>query len=107
MRAGPRNGRAGAGRPSTADIPGGETLQAVAKRAVRALHEILHRHRGGTVVVVAHDSVNRVLLLHALDLSTSHYRTLAQAPCALNVLEFDRGQFLIRTLNETGHLLRC
>lgn len=91
--------------PQTAEIPGGESLQHMAVRAVRALHEVLHRHRGETVVVVAHDSVNRVLLLHALDLPVSRYRSIAQAPCCLNVLGYTGGRLSIRTLNETGHLL--
>lgn len=91
--------------PQTAQIPGGETLQALAKRAVHALHEVLHRHRGETIVVVAHDSVNRVLLLHALDLPLQRYRSIAQAPCTLNVLDHDGASWRVRTLNETGHLL--
>jgi broad specificity phosphatase PhoE len=91
--------------PQFAEFPGGETMPAFVKRATNALHAILHAQRGHTVVIVTHDSVNRVLLLHALDLPVSHYRTLAQAPCALNALVFDRGQFTVRSVNETGHLL--
>lgn len=91
--------------PQTAEIPEGESLQALATRSVRALHDLLRRHRGHVVVVVAHDSVNRVLLLHALDLPLARYSWLEQAPCALNVLEYAGLQLRVQTLNETGHLL--
>ena len=93
--------------PQLVTIPGGESLQALAKRAVSTLHGILHAHRDRASIIVAHDSVNRVLLLHALDLPLARYRSLTQAPCALNVLEYDRVRFTLHTINETGHTLRC
>lgn len=92
--------------PHAAVIPRGETLDAVAERTLRALHAILHHHRGQTTVVVAHDSVNRVLLLRTLDLPLDRYWDITQAPCALNVLHFDGGRVKVATLNETGHLVR-
>lgn len=88
-------------------IPGGESLQGLATRAVNELHRILYAHGGRTIVVVAHDSVNHVLLLHALDLPLSRYGSIRQAPCALNVLEYNSGRFVPHTINETGHTLRC
>ena len=60
--------------PHLAAIPGGETLAAVMSRATAALRDILRRHpEDGTVVVVGHDSVNRVLLLFALEAPLSRY----------------------------------
>jgi hypothetical protein len=38
-----------------------------------------------------HDSVNRVILLHALDLALSRYWHLGQAPCAINRIEAGAG----------------
>jgi broad specificity phosphatase PhoE len=91
--------------PHLVAMPQGESLRELGVRATRALHDILHRHRGQTVIVTGHDSVNRVLLLHALELPLARYRSIAQSPCALNVLQHDGGRFVIRTINETGHLL--
>lgn len=93
--------------PQLAEFPEGENLRKLAKRAVNALHDILHAHSGMTVVIVAHDSVNRVLLLHALDLPLSNYRAITQAPCGLNVLRFEKGRFAIHTINEAGYLIGC
>ena len=90
--------------PDWAAIPGGETLQAVLSRALSALREIIGRHPRDTVVVVGHDSVNRVLLLHALDLPLSRYWRLGQHPCAINELDFSANGFSVLSMNETYHL---
>lgn len=91
--------------PHDAAIPGGETLDTVAGRTLRALHAIVQRHRGEAVVVVAHDSVNRLLLLRTLDLPLARYWDVTQAPCTLNVLRLEGERLKVATLNETGHLL--
>lgn len=91
-------------RPHFVEIPGGESLALLLARASAALHDILTRHPAGTLAVVAHESVNRILLLHALALPLSRYWHLGQEPCALNRLEFSNGEFLIGSMNETQHL---
>jgi phosphoserine phosphatase len=83
---------------------GGETLQDVLARAASMLRDVVARHRDDTIVLVGHDSVNRVILMHALDLPLSRYWALMQEPCAINELDFVQGSFAIRTINETYHL---
>jgi probable phosphoglycerate mutase len=90
--------------PHWAAIPGGESLQAVLTRAVAALRDVIGPHPSDTVVLVGHDSVNRVILLHALDLPLSRYRRLGQDPCAINEIDFSAGEFTVRSINETYHL---
>jgi phosphoserine phosphatase len=90
--------------PHIAAIPGGETLAAVLSRATAALRDILWRHPDQTVVLVGHDSVNRVLLLFALELPLSRYWQLRQEPCGVNELVFDNGSFIIGSINQTQHL---
>jgi probable phosphoglycerate mutase len=89
--------------PHQMTIPGGESLHAVAARAIPSLHAVLAAHAGQTIVLVAHNSVNRVLLLHMLDLPLSHYFTLAQEPCAINVVEFADGRFRVQSFNDGLH----
>jgi probable phosphoglycerate mutase len=90
--------------PQTMRLPGGETLQEVQARATDALNAILHAHRHGVVAVVAHDSVNRVLLCHALGLPLGAYWTLSQSPCGISEVTFTDDRFTIHSLNETQHL---
>jgi probable phosphoglycerate mutase len=90
--------------PHLAAIPGGETLQAMLLPATAALRTHIERHADGDVVIVGHDSINRVILLHALALPLSHCWRFRQDPCAISELDFDDGAFTLRTLNETWHL---
>jgi phosphoserine phosphatase len=90
--------------PHLASPAGGETLQTVLARVAAALHEILRRHSADTVVLVGHDSVNRVILLHALDLPLSHYWRLKQDPCGITELDVADGLYTARRINETWHL---
>ena len=90
--------------PDWAAIPGGETLQQVLTRTVAVLRDVTGRHPGDAVVLVGHDSVNRVILLHALGLPPSRYWRLGQDPCAINEIEFSEDAFTVRSVNETYHL---
>ena len=65
---------------------------------------MIARHPAETVVLVGHDSVNRIVLLHALDLPLSRYRRLGQDPCAINEIDFAAGEFTVRSVNGTYHL---
>jgi broad specificity phosphatase PhoE len=90
--------------PHIAAIPGGETLAAVLSRVTAALRDILRHHPDQTVVIVSHDSVNRVLLLFTLELPLSRYWHLRQDPCGINELIFDNGSFVVGSINQTQHL---
>jgi phosphoserine phosphatase len=91
-------------RPDLVQIPGGETLQDVLARIAQALRLIVGRHPQETLVLVAHDSVNRVILLHALELPLARYWQLGQDPCALNRIEASAEGFVVHTMNDTAHL---
>jgi phosphoserine phosphatase len=56
------------------------------------------------VVLVGHESINRVILLHTLELPLSRYWHLAQAPCALNLIDAADHGFFMRSVNDTCHL---
>jgi broad specificity phosphatase PhoE len=90
--------------PHLAEFPRGETLQGVLARVSRVLRDLLRQHPRDTVVLVGHNSVNRVILLRALDLPLSRYRCLTQDHCAISELDFSNGSFRVKSLNETFHL---
>jgi probable phosphoglycerate mutase len=90
--------------PHLATIPDGETLAALSARTGAALCELLRRHPAETLVITGHDSVNRVLLLQALELPLSRYWQLRQDPCGISTLSFGSDAFVVRSLNETQHL---
>jgi broad specificity phosphatase PhoE len=90
--------------PQLVRFPDGESLQDVAARTAEALRLILQRHSTDTVVLVGHDSVNRVLLTQLLDMPLSSYWRFAQHPCCVNVIEMTGNSVQLQRLNDTGHL---
>lgn len=90
--------------PDLAAIPDGESLADVLARGTKVLREVLHRHAGKTLVLVGHDSINRILLLQALGLPLSRYWRLKQEPCCLNEIVVEDTSFTLHRLNESGHL---
>jgi phosphoserine phosphatase len=90
--------------PHLLRFPGGEALQDVAARTANALRLVLARHPDETIVLVGHDSVNRVLLLALLDLPLSAYWRLGQEPCCVNEIDVDAGKICVQRINETHHL---
>ena len=60
--------------PAEFGYPGGESFRTVHERILPVMDELLERHRGETVLIVAHNVVNRVYLADLLGLG------LGQAP---------------------------
>lgn len=86
--------------------PGAETLQAVQDRAWAALGRALEGlGEGDTVLVVAHDAVNRALLCRVLGLPLERVWKFRQAPSTLNVLAgASLGQLQVVRLNDAEHV---
>ncbi|MEN5203833.1 histidine phosphatase family protein [Stenotrophomonas sp. TWI700] len=91
--------------PDTVLMPGGESLRLVLERSWRGLAraaEGLGEH--DTLLVVAHDAVNRVILCRILGLPISRLWTFRQAPTTLNLLEGpDLDQLEVVRLNDCAH----
>ena len=90
--------------PHLVRFPGGESLQDVVARTSDAVRTVLARHPGQAVVMVGHDSVNRIILMQLLDQPLSAYWKLAQDTCALNEIDIEGGTVLVRRINDTSHL---
>ncbi len=81
-------------------IPGGENLLDLRQRARSAVAEIIERHRGQEVVVVAHGGINRILLLDALDAPLESIFSLSQFYGCVNILDYGaRGRVTVQLLN--------
>ncbi len=69
--------------------------------------EILPRHQGGTILIVAHNGINRCLLASALGIPPALYHSIQQSNCGINVLNFAGGLgelVQLESLNQTSHL---
>ncbi len=91
--------------PQLTRFPGGESLEDVAARTTDVLREMLERFSTEAVVLVGHDSVNRVLLMQLLEMPLSAYWRLVQDPGTLNEIEISAtGEARVHRINDTSHL---
>jgi probable phosphoglycerate mutase len=84
---------------------GGETASHVLERALPVMNDIILRHAGQSVLVVAHKATNRVLIAHWLGIDLRGYRDrIEQLPACLNLLDFkspDDARLVL--LNDVSH----
>lgn len=90
--------------PERVQMPGGENLEDVKKRARAALNDIAARYEGKTVLIAAHDAVNKVLLCDIMGLSMDHFWQVKQDNACINVIEYDKGAWRVVLMNSTAHL---
>ena len=91
--------------PETVQMPGGESLQQVLDRAWPALvRACAGLGDDDTLLVVAHDAVNRVLLCKILGLPLARLWSFRQAPTTVNLLEGPDVEHLeVVRLNDCNH----
>ena len=68
--------------------PGGESLADLAARVRPAIAEIVARHRGEEVLVVAHGGVNRVILMDAIGAPVGSMFSIEQHYCCMNIIDY-------------------
>ena len=90
--------------PHLVQIPGGESLEEVRDRAMAALHQVMARHPDQTVLVAAHQVVNKVLVCAMLGLDNSHFWRIRQDNGCLNIFDYQEGLFTALLINDTCHL---
>lgn len=90
--------------PEQVQMPEGENLEDVRKRAREAFDEYAAKYDGETVLVAAHDAVNKAIVCDLLGLDMSHFWQIKQDNACINVLECDKSIWRLVTLNSTAHL---
>lgn len=90
--------------PDNHGYVGGETIGRVQRRATESLGEIMERHLGRQIAVVAHSVVNRSYLAGVLGLPLRAGRSIAQDNCGVNVVRYRHGAAKLLTLNSLFHL---
>ncbi|NIN65043.1 MAG: hypothetical protein GTO63_10150 [Anaerolineae bacterium] len=90
--------------PQGARFPRGESLDDLRRRAWPAVEEVCSAHEGGTVILVSHVVVNRVLICAALGVGHSSFWKIGQDNAAINVIEAEQTGYRLLLLNDTCHL---
>jgi probable phosphoglycerate mutase len=97
--------------PETVQMPAGENLQQVWERAIRAWNEIVAAHSDSdtpkTVMVVAHDAINKAILCHVAGLGPDSFWRFKQGNGAVSVIDYPQGvesSPVLSAANITVHL---
>ncbi len=80
---------------------------ALYKQAQQFWQEVLPRYQGGTILIVAHNGINRCLIGSAIGVPPARYHSIQQSNCGINVLNFAGGwgdPVQLESLNQISHL---
>ncbi|MTV50226.1 alpha-ribazole phosphatase [Heliobacillus mobilis] len=91
--------------PAKVCLPGGESFPIVQQRAFAALQELIAKHDGENIAIVAHGGTIRTLLCAILDVDLDRAWQFRQDNTALNVIDFYDGKGIIERINDVTHLL--
>jgi phosphoserine phosphatase len=77
------------------------------EQATKFWQGIIPQHQGKTILIVAHNGINRALISTALGIPARLYHSIQQSNCGVSVLNFSGGwgeNVQLESLNQTSHL---
>ena len=90
--------------PHTMIPPGGESVGAVVERVAAGVAGLRSAHREGTIVLVAHGIVIRLMVLAALGLGPERLWSVDASPGGITELEFAGDWVTVHRMNTLAHL---
>jgi len=80
-------------------IPEGESVADLRERVIPTAEEIVTRHRGQAIALVAHGGVNRVILADATNLSLKYMFSMEQDYGCLNIIDYFQDLAVVKLMN--------
>ncbi len=90
-------------RPEQVRMPAGESLDDVRQRAMTVVSDVIDSHEG-TVVLVSHRVVNKVLICALLGLDNSRFWNIRQDISGITGFTCEKGQFILTRHNDISYL---
>jgi probable phosphoglycerate mutase len=84
-------------------MPTGESLDEVRKRAMKVVDKVIAKYEG-SVALVSHRVVNKVLICALLGLDNSHFWNIKQDTCGITSFTYENEQFILTKHNDTSYL---
>lgn len=82
-------------------------ILALYEQAQQFWQEIIPQNTGKTILIVAHNGINRALIMSAIGMPPARYHSIQQSNCCINVLNFAGNlgdPVQLESLNQTTHL---
>jgi broad specificity phosphatase PhoE len=89
--------------PHWVKMPAGESLNDVRERAIGVVNRVVARYEG-TVVLVSHRVVNKVLICTLLGLDNSHFWNIRQDTCGITTFSYQNERFILTKHNDISFL---
>ncbi|MDD2366514.1 MAG: alpha-ribazole phosphatase [Desulfuromonadaceae bacterium] len=81
-------------------VPKGESLNDVEARVMPVINEVVEKHSGKEVLIVAHGGVNRIVLLNAINAPLAGMFNIEQSYGCLNIIDYyTDGRATVKLLN--------
>ena len=90
-------------KPERVKMLGGESLADVRERAVGVVNEVISKYKG-SVALVSHRVVNKVLICFLLGLDNAHFWNIKQDVGGITTFSYVGGRFILTRHNDTSHL---
>lgn len=90
-------------RPEQVKIPGGESLNDVGERTTIVVKEVVAKYKG-TVALVSHRVVNKVLICALLGLNNSYFWNIKLDTCGITTFDYEAKRFVLTGHNDTSFL---
>ena len=92
--------------PASFAVPGGESLAAFNARVCPAFYEIIARHEGQDIMIVAHGGSIRAIIADILKTPPASFWAIRIDNTAVNTIHITNGRFFLSALNDTAHLTK-
>jgi len=89
--------------PHKVRMPSGESLEDVRRRAIKVVNDVISQYQG-SVVLVSHRVVNKVLICSLLGLDNSYFWNIKQDVGGITIFNYIDGRFVLTRHNDTSHL---
>lgn len=86
-------------QPTKVHFPNGESYDQMKSRVIQSISRLIEKHRGKTIVVVAHGGVNRIVLAKVLMLEPEQIFRLDQSYGAINCIDYYDQTPILRVMN--------
>ena len=89
--------------PHKVKMPGGESLEDVKTRAIEVVNDVLSKYQG-SVVLVSHRVVNKVLICSLLGMDNAYFWNIKQDVGGTTIFNYVDGRFILTRHNDTSYL---
>ena len=89
--------------PHLVKMPAGERLDDIRRRTIRLVDSLLAKYEG-TIVLVSHRVVNKVLICALLTLDNSHFWNIKVDTAGITIFTYEDGGFALIKHNDTSFL---